>query len=156
MCGKIASRGSSPACGLAPDPAASRASRAVGKTGSIRSGEAMAGSSGVWCGHRGNLTRFALALFVAALFQLMHSIQNHLKTALPDCDPAPLRLFAARSIAIEKRNRQGYDNQQGWPPRELDYRLGRTAKSYEIQYEGDDNHRPDYNKYEEDTHYGER
>jgi len=67
-----------------------------------------------------------------------------------------LRLFAARSIAIENRKRQGDPNQQERPPGDLDYHLGRAGKSYETQYEGDDNHRADCNEYEEDTKYGER
>jgi hypothetical protein len=44
MCGKIASRGSSPACGLAR-PRIPRPRVRVERNGSIRSGEAMAGSS---------------------------------------------------------------------------------------------------------------
>jgi hypothetical protein len=47
-------------------------------------------------------------------------------------DPAPLRLFAARPVAIKDRERQGDYYQQSRPARDLDHRFRHAAKPYEV------------------------
>src|SRR5439155_6268964 len=71
-------------------------------------------------------------------------------------DPAPSRLFAARSVTVEKRERQANYNQQSRPAGDLDHRLSHTAKTDEIQYDGDNNHYPRRNECKDDSQHCER